>query len=81
MFALAYDCALRREELCSLATEDIELGARLIHIRAEHTKNRQAREVIFSPPTLELYAAYLVDRRQLTRARGPLFFSLPDTLT
>ena len=38
MFALAYDCGLRREELCGLATQDIDPSHRLVHIRAETTK-------------------------------------------
>jgi site-specific recombinase XerD len=78
MFALAYDCALRREELCRLATTDIEPGKRLIHIRGETTKNGRAREVVFSAPTMHLYTAYLVERRQLSRARGPLFLSMSN---
>lgn len=75
MFALAYDAGLRREELCHLATTDVEPGKRLLHLRAETTKNRRARVVPFSPPTGDLFAAYLVERRALSRERGPLFLS------
>jgi len=75
MFALAYDAGLRREELCCLATSDIEPGKRLLHLRAETTKNAKARVVPFSEPTADLYAAYLQERRALSRARGPLFLS------
>lgn len=76
MFALAYDAGLRREELCSLATTDIEPGKRLVHLRAETTKNQKARVVPFSAATGQLLAAYLVERRALGRSRGPLFLSV-----
>ncbi len=75
MLALAYDAALRREELCALETGDVDPAARLLRIRAETTKNRQERVVPYSAPTGELYAAYLRHRRDLSRARGPLFLS------
>ena len=75
MLALAYDAGLRREELCALATGDVDPAARLLRIRAETTKNRQARVVPYSAPTGDLYAAYLRHRRDLSRERGPLFLS------
>ena len=75
MLALSYDGALRREELCSLETRDIDPAHRLLHIRAETTKNRQDRTVPYSVASSTLYAAYLVHRRQLTRDRGPVFLS------
>lgn len=75
MLALAYDCALRREELCSLATGDIDPSLGTITIRAETTKTRVGRVVPYSPATADLFAAYLPMRRQLVHARGPLFLS------
>src|SRR5579859_1899213 len=75
MLALAYDSALRREELCALQVEDIDPARRLLHIRAETTKNRQARVVPYSSATAELFAAYVAHRRHISRARGPLFLS------
>ena len=45
MFALSYDAALRRQELLTLATTDIDPAHRLIRIRAEHAKNRCERVV------------------------------------
>lgn len=42
---------------------------------AEHTKNRRARTVPYSEATSVLYMAYLNHRRELSRARGPLFLS------
>jgi integrase/recombinase XerD len=75
MLALSYDSALRREELCSLKTSDIDPAHRMISVRAETTKNRRARVVPYSPPTGDLLAAYLRRRRELSRERGPLFLS------
>src|SRR5260370_38326822 len=75
MLALSYDAGLRREELCSLATSDLDPAYRLITVRAETTKNRCARVIPYSPPTAELYATYLHERRLLSRERGPLFLS------
>ena len=40
MLALAYDAALRREELCLLGTEDVDPGRRTLRVKAENTKNR-----------------------------------------
>lgn len=75
MLALAYDGALRREELCSLRTDDIDPARRLLSIRPETTKSRQQRVVPYSSATSTLYAAYLEQRRRLSRERGPLFLS------
>lgn len=75
MLALAYDCALRREELCSLDTGDIDPAHRIIRIRAETTKTKQGRVVPYSSVTGDLYAAYLRERRRLCSCRGPLFLS------
>lgn len=75
MFAMAYDSALRREELCSLATSDIDPAHRLLHIRAETTKTRRDRVVPYSVVTAELLQQYLVMRRQITSERGALFRS------
>lgn len=75
MLALAYDAALRREELCSLLTSDLDPAQRLLSIRAETTKNRRARVVPYSEATAQLYMSYLSERRVLSRSRGPLFLS------
>jgi len=75
MLALAYDAGLRREELCSLATGDIDPANKLLHVRAETTKGRRARIVPYSVPTSALLSGYLAHRRTLTRERGPLFVS------
>lgn len=51
MLAIAYDGALRREELCSLSFDDIDPPYRLIKLRAENTKSRCARVVHYSEET------------------------------
>ena len=75
MLAMAYDAALRREELCSLEAGDLEPAHRLLRIRAETSKSRQDRVVPYSATTGVLLAAYLNHRRTLSRQRGPLFLS------
>lgn len=75
MLAFAYDAALRREELCSLSTQDIDPSQRLLRIRAETTKNRRERVVPYSQSTASLFQSYLQERRLLSTHRGPLFLS------
>lgn len=75
MLALAYDSALRREELCSLRTDDIDPAHRTLRVRAETTKTRQERVVPYSASTGVLLGEYLRHRTSLSRARGPLFLS------
>jgi integrase/recombinase XerD len=75
MLALAYDAALRREELCRLRTDDVDPAYRTLRVRAETTKNRRARVVPYSAPTGILLQAYLTHRRTLSSARGLLFLS------
>ena len=78
MFALSYDAALRRHELLTLDSTDIDPAHRLIRIRAEHAKNRCERVVPYSAPTAQLYTSYLHERRAISRARGPLFLSVSN---
>lgn len=75
MLALAYDAALRREELCSLRTDDVDPAHRMVRVRAETTKTRRGRSVPYSAATGVLLAGYLDHRGTLSRARGPLFLS------
>jgi site-specific recombinase XerD len=75
MLALAYDAALRREELCLLRTDDLDPAFRSLRVRAETTKNRRERITPYSAATGELLRTYLDERRALSRARGPLFLS------
>jgi integrase len=75
MLALAYDAGLRREELCSLRTDDLDPAYRTLHVRAVTTKTRRARVVPYSEPTGVLLHRYLAWRHELTTARGRLFVS------
>jgi integrase len=75
MLALAYDAALRREELCSFRTDDLDPGRRMLRVRAETTKTRLERMVPYSAPTGVLLADYLRHRATLSLARGPLLLS------
>jgi len=75
MVLLAYDGALRREELLLLGTADIDPAFRQLTIRAETTKNRTGRVVFYSEYTAGALTAYLRHRRALSAARGPLFLS------
>lgn len=75
MLALAYDAALRREELCSLRTDDLDPAHRTLRIRAETTKTRRERVVPYSAATGVLLSGYLAHRATISRARGPLFLS------
>lgn len=78
MFALSYDAALRRQELLTLDTADIDPAHRLVRIRAEHAKNRCERVVPYSEPTARLYTSYLEQRRQISCARGRVFLSVSN---
>jgi site-specific recombinase XerD len=75
MLALAYDAGLRREELCTLRTDDLDPAYRTLRIRAETTKGRRERVVPYSALTGVLLQTYLAHRQTLSRARGPLFLS------
>ena len=75
MFAFAYDAALRREELCLLSIADIDPSKRLLHLRASTTKGKRDRVLPYSAATGQLLSQYLIHRRTLSTARGPLFLS------
>jgi integrase/recombinase XerD len=75
MLVLAYDAALRGEELCSLRTDDLDPAHRTLRVRAETTKNRLERVVPYSASTGVLMSTYLAQRARLSRACGPLFLS------
>ena len=70
MLALAYDAALRREELCSLRTSDLDPAHRMLRVRAETTKNRRERVVPYSAAAGELLSGYLAHRSSISRPAG-----------
>ena len=75
MFLLAYDGALRREELVTVEIGDFDFAYRQIRIRAEHAKNGRERVVGYGTVTSRFLESYLQRRRTLSTKRGPLFFS------
>jgi integrase/recombinase XerD len=69
MILLAYDAALRREELMSLRVDDIDWARGLVTIRPEITKGARMRHVPVSACVLHLVRDYLEgDRRALIAA-------------
>lgn len=81
MILLAYDGALRREELVSLRVDDFDWATRLITIRPETSKSGWQRTVTYSHVTGELLKRYLWNERANVLAafggdqKGPLFLS------
>ena len=76
MIALAYDGALRREELVLLDVGDFEPAYSLIRLRAVTTKSKRSREVTYGAASAQLFTQYLAIRRQLVgRAPGRLLLS------
>jgi site-specific recombinase XerD len=75
MLSLAYDGALRREELCSLQFRDINQEARVISIRAATTKTNRPRQVNFSSVTGQLLTKYLACRGGTINDTDALFLS------
>jgi integrase/recombinase XerD len=75
MVLLAYDGALRREELVGVEIADVDVAYRQVRIRAERAKNGAERVVGYGTATSQLLARYLERRRALSVARGPLFLS------
>jgi integrase len=76
MVAMAYDGALRRQELVQIEIDDLEPAYSLIHLRAETTKSKRAREVAYGAATGQLLVDYLKERGRLFgRVNGRLFLS------
>jgi site-specific recombinase XerD len=75
MLALAYDAALRREELCQLCSSDLDPAHRLLRIRAETTKGHRERVVPYSKTSSELLRDYLRHRISPSSDRNALFLS------
>jgi integrase/recombinase XerD len=75
MMLLAYDGALRREELVTLEMRDFDFAYRQIRVRAERAKNGRERVVGYGEVTSRFLQAYLRRRKALSATRGPLFLS------
>lgn len=81
MILLAYDAALRREELMSLRVDDIDWARGMVTIRPETTKGGRMRQVPVSASVLHVARHYIEgDRRALVAAYdgddlGPIFLS------
>jgi integrase/recombinase XerD len=81
MILLAYDAALRREELVSLQLADVEWGTGVVTVRAEVAKNGRMRHVPVTASVLHLLRHYVEgSRRSLLDAyggeeHGPIFLS------
>jgi integrase/recombinase XerD len=76
MFTLAYDGALRRNELVTLRLDDFDFSARQVAVRAENSKGGYGRTVIYSPATGELLSGYLKVRHCLAPKSPCLFISI-----
>ncbi|WP_324680727.1 site-specific integrase [Hymenobacter sp. GOD-10R] len=75
MLMLAYEAALRREEVCSLQIGDLDQNHLLLTVRKETTKNNMQRIVPISAPTHRLFAQYLALRPFAPSPKDPLFLS------
>ena len=81
LILLAYDAALRREEVLGLRLDDLDWSAGLLHVRAEHAKGGRARRVPISAAVELLLRHYVqTDRAHLLAGFGgdpvgPLFRS------
>jgi integrase/recombinase XerD len=75
MLLLAYDGALRREELVTLEISHFDFAYRQVRICAEHAKNGRERIVGYSAITGRFLEAYLHQRRLLSAQPGRLFLS------
>ena len=75
MFMLAYDGALRRNEVVTLRLDDFDFSARQIVVRPENSKGGYGRTVIYSPATGNFLSDYLAERRRLTPSSPCLFIS------
>ena len=74
MLALAYDAALRREELCLLGTDDLDPAFRTITVPGgDDEEPSQPGCSVFGGFGTSCWRATSADRRQITTARGALF--------
>ncbi|WP_375434926.1 tyrosine-type recombinase/integrase [uncultured Hymenobacter sp.] len=72
MLALSYECALRKNELCTLQVTDI-VGT-LLTLRAKKTKMKRDRRSQFSTRTRQLLDLYLKTRPHISGRGGETLF-------
>src|SRR5258708_39091033 len=65
MVALAYDAALRREELFSLCSDDVDPAQRMLRLRAETTKGHRQRAVPYAATSVDLLRPSLAHPRAM----------------
>jgi integrase/recombinase XerD len=75
MVLLAYDGALRREELVALTLDDLDFPYRQATIRPETAKRGAGRPVFYGQVTERVLTAYLQERRVAGRHGEALFLS------
>jgi len=78
MFALSYECALRREEVCSLRIDDFDPSPKLLRVRAEVAKNKRERIVPYTSAVSPLLGEYLRIRRKI-KSRDPRYLFLSES--
>ncbi|WP_395398157.1 site-specific integrase [Novosphingobium sp. BL-8A] len=78
MLALGYYGALRRQELTSLRTSDLDFAHRLVTLRAETTKSKRARIVAYSPQVAPMLTSHLHALARIDGRASPLFRSDSD---
>ena len=76
MLTLAYDAALRRNELVTIQLSDIDFSARELLIRPENSKSGCERRLIYSETTGHLIKLYLRERKTLLSESSNLFISM-----
>jgi integrase/recombinase XerD len=75
MFVLAYDGALRRNELTGLLLSDFDFSGRTLTIRSEASKTGLERTVPYSSTASLLLREYLPHRRKVAKSVAHLFVS------
>ncbi len=75
MFALCYECALRRTELCGVRLNDIDHALRQLMIRAETSKSRDDRALPFGEHISEMLIRYERMLPPLTSSNSTMFLS------
>lgn len=78
MLLLAYDGAMRREEVTQLAIDDFDIARRIVTIRAETSKSQRDRTVPYSAATQALLLRYLPERKAMGDRSDRLFLSLSN---